>query len=293
MSVFKNIWNAFTYAAKGEMKKSIFMAAVFFCALAIYRPVYADDYGNLNKFDYYRIHEMKVESEKLDPKDPIAASALSFVIPGGGLFYLGEWGTGLYWFLTEMAISLTMVTVAYNNGGASISTAIEAGFEVRYLMSIIDMCWVSSESDVINDRYYKQILCPNSPYRIKGGQKYEEKDPLIAFLLAFFTVPGIGNYYAGNSDRGKLLLTGDILGSLMCLYSLPLADTGRSKDVKGILQGLGIFFIAGAKVADIVSAPWYAAIQNDLHHAINMDIKVSLSPVIINDGMGLGLACRF
>jgi len=247
-------------------------------------------------FDYYKTHEMKIDEVKLEEKDPVLASTLSFLIPGGGFLYLNDYGMAAGFFLSESLLSLSAAIAAVRSEPGSDATgfAFAVGFETRYLLSLIEMIWVAVESDNITDRYYRQLLYPNSPYRVKRVLKKYDKNPWGAFFIAWLTIPGMGNYYAENTGRGNLLLGTDIFGLSLMAFSGQISEAAGSWDLQHVLLITGLSFICLAKLVDMISAPWYVCIKNDLYGAMmRNDIDLSLEPSFVGNKPGLCLSCRF
>jgi TM2 domain-containing membrane protein YozV len=115
-------------------------------------------------------------------------------------------------------------------------------------------------------KYPDAEICPSCGVRIKepAMPKYipepiEEKSAGIAALCSFF-IPGLGQVYNGNLEKGVIVLIGTLIGAIFLLipgivvwiYGIYDAYTTAEKMIKGVipvkstkLSHIIIFFILG------------------------------------------------
>ena len=244
------------------------------------------------KFNYYKSHEMKLVDKKLEYKDPVGAAFLSLIIPAGGLFYLEYYDTAIIYLVGEL-LAAGVLGYLTAPGEKTVGDIAWAAFGMRTLWGILVEPWILGfMTDDYNQEYYKQLLCPNSPYQLKKTDKIDNREPWIAFLLATFTAPGVGNMYAGNIPRGIIFMSGGLLGGGMVLLANPLKELFDKWDLDVTLIRFGIVLSSFMKLLDMVTAPGYAAENNDLRRVSQND-KIQFYPGIIDDKLGLCLNYSF
>jgi tetratricopeptide (TPR) repeat protein len=248
-------------------------------------------------------NEMKIEEKKLDYKDPAFTAVVSLlggsVVPGAGHFFAGDSDTGFkILIVTPLLAGSTMITGAVLQGNPdpkmrSIGNyVLLSGIGIYGICRLVDMYGAIVHTDQVNEEYYKQLVCPNSPFVLK--QKQPEKEPWLALLISLVPIPGSGNFYAENFWTAGTLCGAGLAGAIT--YFAADGSTVSGRYVKyGGLALLGL-----AKLYDIISAPGYTAIYNDVYTGRQERErtpvsagKVSLAPSIMPDGLGMNIAYSF
>jgi tetratricopeptide (TPR) repeat protein len=253
-------------------------------------------------------NEMKVEEKKVEYRDPAFTSLVSFiggsVVPGAGHFYAGDTDTALKILIfTPLVAGSTIITGAVLEGNSNKNTAtvgryvLDTGLGIYGIMRLVDLYGSLVHTDQVNEEYYKQLVCPNSPFVLK--QKLPEKEPWLAFLISLVPVPGLGNLYAENYWMAGTLCGAGLAGGITYLVAGDNTDTG-----KYIKYG-GLVLLGLTKLYDIVSAPGYTAIYNAVYTGRQErertpqtqprqdQQKVSVIPSIMPNGAGVNIAYSF
>ena len=193
---------------------------------------------------------MKIEEKKVEYRDPAFTSLVSFVggsvMPGAGHFYAGDTDTALKILIfTPLVSGSTIITGAVLEGNSNKNTA-EVGRYVLYsglgiygIMRLVDLYGSLVHTDQVNEEYYKQLVCPNSPFVLK--QKLPEKEPWLAFLISLVPVPGLGNLYAENYWTAGTLFGAGLAGGITYLAA---GDSARIPDKYIKYGGLALMGLA-------------------------------------------------
>jgi len=270
---------------------------------------------NAEKFiNYIKTRNVTVPKDPVQYKDPLLASSLSLVagnvVPGIGHFYCGDNETGLKLLLITYGMNSVLTGAGFFVMGqqhlaGEIIFAMDA--LVYSIMRFVDIQGSAAETDGINEVYYEQKLCPNSP--LKQIEIKDEKSPALAFGIAAvpgFVVHGLGNLYAENYITAMLLAGWELTGGVMYMaangpdgsklmnmgsgFYLPANSQGWVK-----YAGLGIFGMS--YIYDMATAPGYTAIYNAVYTNKTGNIitpnKAAILPYIDKNGAGLELAYNF
>ena len=164
-----------------------------------------------------------------------------------------------------------------------------SGVAAYGICRLIDLYGSLTHSDKVSEEYYKQLLCPNSPFVIK--EKKPEKEPWLAFACSLIPVPGSGNFYAENYWMSGSLLGMGLLGGAAYLMS-----NGNDATSTYIKYG-GLALLAMSKIYDIATAPGYTAIYNavytDRQEREKNQGRVDVMPSLIKDGAGVNVSYSF
>jgi len=269
---------------------------------------------NSEKFiNYVKTHNMTVQKTPVDYKDPLLSASLSLtvgnIVPGIGHFYCGD---------TDMGLKLLFITYGMNSvltgagffvvGQQHLAGEIIFGIDalVYSILRFTDLQGSAAETDGINEQYYEQKLCPNSP--MKKIEIKDEKSPILAFGIAMVPgalVHGVGNLYAENYITAFTLAGWELAGGIMYLAANGPASNQTMNlgsgfmvpsNSQGVVKyvGLGIFGLS--YIYDIISAPGYTAIYNAEYTnkpGQTMPGKAALMPYFDKDEAGLQVAYNF
>jgi tetratricopeptide (TPR) repeat protein len=250
-------------------------------------------------------NEMKFDDKKVDYKDPaftaLVSLTLGSVIPGAGHFYAGDMDTAVKLLIfTPLVAGAALITggILWGMSDPKLSAAgmytFYSGLGIYGICRLVDLYGSLLHSDKVSEEYYKQLLCPNSPYVLK--QKLPEKEPWLAFAISLIPIPGTGNFYAENYWTAGTLLAGGIAGAAMYFGA-----SGTDATSSYIRYG-GLALLALSKIYDIASAPGYAAIYNAVYtdrqeREKNLSTpaagNVTIIPSLMPDGAGLNIAYSF
>jgi TM2 domain-containing membrane protein YozV len=171
-----------------------------------------------------------------------------------------------------------------------------SGLIARYILYVPEAFMVSLGTDANNEKYCEQMLCLNSKFRITPDPS-QHREPLIALLLSLFTVPGLGNIYAGNIQGGLGIMGIVAEGGIIILAADPISRSFNSWNAKSIIQYFGIGIMALSKLVDVITAPSYAAIHNAVYSGEKMDnagkIDLHLTPLYDKEITGLKLSLAY
>ena len=249
--------------------------------------------------------ELKVESEKVGYKDPLFTSLFSVtagIIPGAGHWWAGDNDTALKLLIATPLLTSVVYEIGNIYAGSPKTNEREIGKAIRYssagvylVMRCIDLYGSLLHTDRVNGEYYKQLLCPNSPFKIT--EKKDVKSPALAFGIA--AVPGIllhgaGNFYAENYWAAYTLAGVEGAGILMYV------SAGSPKDVnsaQNYIKYTGLALFGLSYLYDVMTAPGYTAIYNAVYtDSQDREIKQSktgMYPIISPESSGIMLALGF
>ncbi len=248
-------------------------------------------------------NNMKIAEKKIEYKDPAFTALVSFVggsvVPGAGHFFAGDTDTALKILIfTPILAGSTMITGAVLQGNderniQEIGKAVFwSGMGIYGICRLIDLYGSLTHTDKVNEEYYKQLVCPNSPFVLK--KKLPEKEPWLAFLISLVPVPGLGNLYAENYWTAATLGGAGLAGAITYFAASDADTTGM------IVKYSGLAVLALSKIYDIASAPGYTTIYNDVYtgrqereKAAATGGKASIAPMIMQDGLGVNVAVAF
>ncbi len=249
--------------------------------------------------------ELKVEKERVEYKDPALTSVFSLtagIIPGAGHWWAGDNETALKLLIaTPILTGITYgVGMIYNGKAGDDNKKIAQGFMysaigVYTVMRCIDLYGSLLHTDNVNSEYYKQLLCPNSPYKVT--EKKDEKEPGIAFLIAAgpgLLAHGAGNFYAENYSTAFTLAGVEALGAVLYLAN-PGTKTGNT--TQDFMRYAGIALFGISYLADVASAPGYTAVYNAVYtnrsERIAKENKIGFAPMLDMENVGISLTYNF
>jgi hypothetical protein len=256
--------------------------------------------SSLDFLYFAKNNEMRIEEKKVDYRDPAFTALISgvagSVIPGAGHFYAGDNDTAVKLLIfTPLVSGAAMITggILWGMSDPNMSLAGEitfySGLGIYAICRMIDLYGSQAHCDKVNEEYYKQLLCPNSPYILK--EKKDEKEPWLAFLISLVPVPGSGNFYAENYWTSATLLGAGAAGAAMYFGASGTDATSE------YMRWGGLALMALSKIYDIASAPGYTAIYNAVYtnrQEREKSIgKVTMVPSLLQGGAALNLSYSF
>ncbi|HRU38993.1 MAG TPA: tetratricopeptide repeat protein [Candidatus Goldiibacteriota bacterium] len=266
---------------------------------AIPAPFIATE-SSLEFLYFAKNNSMKLEEAQVEYRDPAFTAFVSMaggsVVPGAGHFFAGDTDTGFkLLILTPILAGGTMITgmALAGNDDPGMKTAgnitFYSGLGIYFVCRMIDLYGSLTHTDRVNEEYYKQLLCPNSPRRIK--ERLPEKEPLLAFAASLIPVPGTGNFYAENYWTAATLAGAGAAGAITYFA----ASGSDPASVYTRYAGLGLLVLA--KLYDIASAPGYTAIWNAVHTGRQErergEDKAVFTPLVSSDAFGLRAGWEF
>jgi len=258
-------------------------------------PFFATE-NSLKFIDYIKKTPLPIKKEKLDYKDPVFASALSLVFTGAGYFYAGDLWGGLRSILitsllTGAGCGIAFLTSKPDKPETLVNNLTLWAIPGAIIGKIIDLYTCVLYVDKVNEEYYKQLLCPNSPYRIKEAKP--KKSPFLAFAISLIPVPGLGNLYAENYWTAFTTFA-FAAGGAGLYFSIPDSNLIRYDQMFLKYSGAGIF--AFAYLYNLLSAPGYTAIWNAVYAGEGQNLtkeNTAFVPILLKDGIGLQLTYNF
>jgi tetratricopeptide (TPR) repeat protein len=255
--------------------------------------------SSLDFLYFAKNNEMKLEDKKVDYRDPAFTALVSLtagIIPGAGHYYAGDTDTAIKLLIfTPLVAGGTMITGGILWGSSDQKTrnagmyTFYSGLGLYMICRMIDLYGSLAHTDKVSEEYYKQLLCPNSPFVLT--KKLPEKEPWLAFAISLIPIPGTGNFYAENYWTSGTLLAGGIAGA-----AIYFGVSGTDTVSKYIKYG-GLALLALSKIYDIASAPGYTAIYNavytDRQEREKNAAKVTVFPSLMPGGAGVNMAYSF
>jgi hypothetical protein len=151
----------------------------------------------------------------------------------------------------------------------------------------------ASSTDIIDAKYFKQVVIRERKHPSGHHARKDRDTAVVNSIILGNIVPGAGNLYAENMDTFGTILGFSILGGGMagaaCLIN---PESNTSKAVKYI----GIAIYAGARLADVFTAPGNVSIYNALYTGETYNrkkSKLSIAPMVTPNTVGLNLVCSY
>lgn len=261
-------------------------------------PVFATD-NSLKFLEYIKQTPLPLKDKKQEYKDPALATTLSLLFPGAGYFYAEDFWGGFRSILISSALTGIGSSIAWATSKPEnlIDKILLWGGIFYAAGKLIDIYSCSLYIDKVNEEYYKQMLCPNSPYRLKETK--EEKDTGLGLLLSFIPVPGLGNLYAEDYSAALVDVAYTAAG-LGIFFGIKTSVNERGDiiyDNTFWLKCTGLVIASWVYISNLLSVPnkieiWNAVYAGKKNEGILKE-KVDLMPVFIKDGFGLQLTYNF
>ncbi len=257
---------------------------------------YAKD-NSIKFIEYIKETPRPLKEQKQDYKDPVRASTLSLLFTGAGYFYLNDYWGGIRSMLISSLVTGLASGIAFLASDKSLSNMLSLSIPVYFVCKLIDIYGCTLHADKINEEHYKQLLCPNSPYRLK--EKKDEKNIALGLLLSFAPIPELGNIYAEDYSAAviDIIYTTIGLGMFLGINATPIGSQTMVYNTEFWLKYTGLLIVSRAYISNLISVPnkleiWNTVYAGKKHEEIFKE-EVNLSPVLIKDGFGLQLSCSF
>lgn len=255
--------------------------------------------SSLAFLSFCKTNEMKIEENRVDYRDPALATIISMtlgIIPGAGHFYAGDMDTAIKLLIfTPIIAGSTIITGSILQGNSEPEVSrigdyvLWGGLGIYGICRLIDLYGSLTHCDKVSEEYYKQLLCPNSPFVLK--EKKPEKEPWLAFAISLIPVPGTGCFYSENYWMAGSLLAIGAAGAAAYFAA------GGTDETSTYIRYGGLALMALSKIYDIAAAPGYTAIYNAVYtnrqERESAAGKVSIIPSIMPDGAGVNVTYSF